>query len=111
MRPSGHPAPEHVALPPVSPGNSRSPASSNEPSETSQEKTRILVVEDDFLIALNTERDITEAGFEAIGSATTAEELMTLAKAENPSLAVKDIRLASGGDGIVALYELFNYMI
>jgi len=110
IRPSSHAAPEHVALPLASPGNSQSPASSSEASETSKEKTRILVVEDDFLIALNTEAALTEAGFEVIGSATTAEEAVALAKAQNPSLAVMDIRLASGRDGIDAARELFKEM-
>jgi two-component system, response regulator PdtaR len=107
MRPWGHPA-ERVAVPSVSPIDSNATTGSSEASRTEQGKTRILVVEDDFLIALQTEAALTEAGFEVIGSATTAEEAVALAKAQQPCLAVMDIRLASERDGIDAARELFK---
>jgi two-component system, response regulator PdtaR len=107
MRPWGHPA-ERVAVPLASPNDSKARTRSSEASETEQGKTRILVVEDDFLIALQTEAALTEAGFEVIGSATTAEEAIALAKAQEPCLAVMDIRLASERDGIDAAKELFK---
>jgi DNA-binding NarL/FixJ family response regulator len=66
------------------------------------------VVEDDFLIALQAEIALAEAGFEVIGAATTAEEAIDLARKERPSLAVMDIRLASARDGIDAARELFK---
>jgi two-component system, response regulator PdtaR len=76
--------------------------------EAEQGKTRILVVEDDFLIGLQTVVALVEAGFNVIGSATTAEEAIAMAKAQQPSLAVMDIRLASERDGIDAARELFK---
>jgi two-component system, response regulator PdtaR len=72
-----------------------------------QVKTRILVVEDEFLIALQTEAALEDAGFEVIGVATTAEEAVGLARTHRPSLAVMDVRLASARDGIDAARELF----
>ena len=73
-----------------------------------QGPARILVVEDDFLIALQTEAALTEAGFHVVGTATSAEEAVALAKEKRPSLAVMDIRLASERDGINAAKELFR---
>jgi two-component system, response regulator PdtaR len=104
---SGIPA-ERVALPSVPPKHPQSPARSTRQFETKQGQTRILVVEDDFLIGLQTVTALAEAGFNVIGSATTAEEAIALAKAQQPSLAVMDIRLASERDGIDAARELFK---
>jgi len=70
--------------------------------------TRILIVEDDFLIALQSEIALREAGFEVVGTATTAEEAIVLAREQRPFLAVMDIRLASERDGIDAASELFG---
>lgn len=75
---------------------------------TQRAQTRILVVEDDFLIGLQTVAALADAGFNVIGTATTAEEAIALAKAQRPSLAVMDIRLASERDGIDAARELFK---
>jgi DNA-binding NarL/FixJ family response regulator len=77
-------------------------------AEGAQGPTRILIVEDDFLIAMQTEAALTEAGFHVVGTATTAEEAMALARQERPLLAVMDIRLASARDGIDAAKELFS---
>jgi DNA-binding NarL/FixJ family response regulator len=76
--------------------------------DTKANPARILIVEDDFLIAMQTEAALTAAGFEVIGPATTAEEAVALAKQERPLLAVMDIRLASKRDGIDAARELFQ---
>jgi DNA-binding NarL/FixJ family response regulator len=103
----GHPA-GRAAASLASRNDSPSSTRSGEASETEQGKTRILVVEDDFLIALQTEAALTDAGFEVIGSATTAEEAIALATAQQPCLAVMDIRLASERDGIDAASQLFK---
>jgi two-component system, response regulator PdtaR len=106
-RVSGIPA-ERVALPSVPRKRRRSRVRSTQRFEAEQGKTRILVVEDDFLIGLQTVVALVEAGFNVIGSATTAEEAIAMAKAQQPSLAVMDIRLASERDGIDAARELFK---
>jgi DNA-binding NarL/FixJ family response regulator len=103
----GHPA-GRAAGPLASDNDAQSSTRSSEASETEQGKTRILVVEDDFLIALQTEAALADAGFEVIGNATTAEEAVALAKAQQPCLAVMDIRLASERDGIDAASQLLK---
>ena len=61
---------------------------------------RILIVEDEMLIALVAEDDLTEAGHEVVGIAATAERAVELATALRPDLALMDVRLASARDGI-----------
>jgi DNA-binding response OmpR family regulator len=72
------------------------------------ERARILLVEDDYLIASQVEVALTEAGFEIAGVATSAEEAVALGASERPILAVMDIRLDGRRDGIDAAVELFR---
>jgi len=77
-------------------------------TDSEQSPTRILVVEDDFLIAMQTETALSDAGFEVVGTAATAEEAISLAREKHPALAVTDIRLAGERDGIDAARQLFS---
>lgn len=69
---------------------------------------RILVVEDDYFVALDLEGGLRAAGLEVIGPVPTAEEALAVARAERPALAVMDIRLAGAKDGIDAALELYR---
>jgi two-component system, response regulator PdtaR len=71
-------------------------------------RDRILIVEDDFLIAAQMEAALTEAGFEVAGVATTADEAVALGARRRPALVVMDVRLVGGRDGIDAAIELFE---
>ena len=68
---------------------------------------RILIVEDEFLIALELENRLLEAGFKVVGIAVTAREAVHLTASERPDLAIMDIRLAGPEDGVDAAVELF----
>jgi DNA-binding NarL/FixJ family response regulator len=68
---------------------------------------RILVVEDDFLVAMQMESALTEAGFEVVGVAASGEDAIELAVTERPRLVVMDIRLAGDRDGIDTALQLF----
>ena len=69
---------------------------------------RILVVEDDYFVALDLEGGLREAGMQVLGPVPTAEEALALAKAERPVLALMDIRLAGAKDGIDVALELYR---
>jgi len=69
---------------------------------------RILVVEDDYFVAMDLEGGLRDAGMEVLGPVPTAEEALAIAKAEHPILAVMDIRLAGEKDGIDAALELYR---
>ncbi|MFL5260696.1 MAG: response regulator [Hyphomicrobiales bacterium] len=69
---------------------------------------RILIVEDDFLVALQAESALIEAGFEIAGIASKAEEALELAASQNPTLVLMDIRLAGKRDGVDAALDLFR---
>ena len=68
---------------------------------------RILVVEDDYFVALELEYLLLAAEFIVVGVAATAEEALDIAAVESPDLAIMDIRLAGVRDGVEAAGELF----
>lgn len=68
----------------------------------------ILIVEDDFLIAMQAENALADAGFHVVGVATTAEEALVLAAEHLPAIALMDIRLAGRRDGVEVAGELFR---
>ena len=68
----------------------------------------ILVVEDDFLVAMQIEAALTEAGFSLTGTAASGEEAIAMAAAIRPVLVLMDIRLAGRMDGVDAALVLFR---
>ncbi len=69
---------------------------------------RLVVVEDDFLVASQIEAALTDAGFDIAGVAASASEAIALAASKRPALCVMDIRLAGTRDGIDAAIEIFK---
>ena len=70
---------------------------------------KLLVVEDDYLVAAQMEQALTEAGFDIAGVVASAEDAIETAVAERVSLVIMDIRLAGRRDGIDAAVELFKH--
>jgi CheY-like chemotaxis protein len=57
---------------------------------------RILIVEDECLIALNTQADLEAAGHTVTGIAMTSREAIRMAESSRPDLVLMDVRLAAG---------------
>ena len=62
--------------------------------------TKVLIVEDDTLIALGVSDVLSFAGFDVIGPVRRVSEAIKLAEVAHPSVAVVDICLAGRRDGI-----------
>jgi CheY-like chemotaxis protein len=69
-------------------------------------RPRVLVVEDDYFVALELEHHLIEAGYEVVGIAPSAEEALRIAAGERPDLAIMDIRLVGERDGVEVAIEL-----
>ena len=76
--------------------------------KTSDIQAPILVVEDDFLVAMQIEAALTEAGFVLSGTAASGEEALAMVAAIRPALVLMDIRLAGQMDGVDAALALFR---
>ncbi len=68
----------------------------------------VLIVEDEFLIGLLMQRTLLGAGHGVIGPARTAAEAVRLARRERPDLALIDIRLDEGADGVEAARTMWE---
>ncbi|MBR0749697.1 response regulator [Bradyrhizobium japonicum] len=77
-------------------------------AKAAPQRPAILIVEDDFLIAMEAESALIAAGFQISGIAATAEEAISLARAHRPAIAIMDIRLAGRRDGIDAAGDLYR---
>jgi CheY-like chemotaxis protein len=69
---------------------------------------RVLIVEDEYFVALDIEDALSSVGFAIVGIATTAEEAVKVAEVEKPDMVLMDIRLAGARDGIEAAAEIRN---
>ncbi len=67
---------------------------------------RVLIVEDEFLIAVDAEDVLRNAGIDVVGIAATFEEAVDLGERMRPDLVLMDIHLASPKDGIEAADEI-----
>jgi DNA-binding response OmpR family regulator len=61
---------------------------------------RLLIVEDDVLLASSLEELLSDSGFEVVGVAGSAAAALSLAGERNPALALVDICLVGPVDGI-----------
>jgi PAS domain S-box-containing protein len=75
---------------------------------------RILVIEDETIVAADLKDKLTYLGYHVIGTARTGEEGVRIASAERPALVLMDIVLAGKMDGIEAadrICQIYNVPI
>ncbi|MEJ1968082.1 MAG: response regulator [Rhizomicrobium sp.] len=70
--------------------------------------SRVLIIEDEPIIALDLENLVTELGHKVVATAATRDEAVAKALAERPGLVLADINLGEGGSGIDAVAEILN---
>jgi signal transduction histidine kinase/DNA-binding NarL/FixJ family response regulator len=64
------------------------------------EGPRILIVEDQRIVAADLEATLERLGYAVVGTASTGEDAVRQAEVSRPALALMDIRLRGGMDGI-----------
>lgn len=69
---------------------------------------RVLIIEDEPIIALDLQQLVESAGHEVVGVAASEEEAVAIAEAERPSLVLADINLGEGGDGAHAVARILE---
>jgi PAS domain S-box-containing protein len=70
------------------------------------DKPRILVVEDEVIVARDICQQLTEQGYEAVAHTPHAEAAIELAEKLHPDLVLMDVSLAGAMDGITAAREI-----
>jgi CheY-like chemotaxis protein len=72
----------------------------------SQLASKVLIIEDEPIIALDLENLVTELGHRVGAVAATKDDAVAKAKSERPGLVLADINLGEGGSGIDAVSEI-----
>ncbi len=72
------------------------------------DRTSILIVEDDFIVAKVIEKSLRELDYRICGMVSTGEEAVKLAEQERPDLVLMDINLQGDMDGIVAAEQIHS---
>jgi CheY-like chemotaxis protein len=70
--------------------------------------SRVLIIEDEPIIALDLENLVTELGHEVVATAATRDEAVKQAHLKKPGLILADINLGEGGSGIDAVNDILN---
>lgn len=78
----------------------------NGPALDAPRRRKVLVVEDDALVALGIRATMEELGYDVVGVANSEPEAIRLAAETRPDLALMDIRLKGSSDGIDAARRL-----
>ena len=74
----------------------------------SQLRTKVLIIEDEPVIAADIEGLVEDLGHEVTGIATTHTEAIKLAKATPPGIVLCDIQLADNSSGIDAAHDILK---
>ena len=80
-----------------------------QPHEVTMAGEKILIVEDDGILAAQLEDTLTRLGYAVLGPAATGEDALDLAKAHDPDLILMDINLAGVMDGITAAEQIESF--
>ena len=67
---------------------------------------RIVIAEDSWFVAEHLRSELAALGHAVVGLARTGEELIELVAGERPDLALVDVRLGAGSDGLAAAREI-----
>ncbi len=71
-----------------------------------QTRSRVLIIEDEPLIAMDIETIVRDLGHEVTGVAVTRDEAVSLAMEDRPGLVLADIQLADDSSGIDAVKDI-----
>ena len=77
--------------------------------DTAARARKILVVEDEALVALGVSALIEEMGHEVCGVAASVAEAIELSRKHGPDLVLMDVNLQEGGNGIDAAHQLRGF--
>jgi len=68
--------------------------------------TKVLIIEDEMVIALDLKGLVEQIGHAVVGIAATRDEAVRLARQHQPGLILADVQLADGSSGIDAVHDI-----
>jgi CheY-like chemotaxis protein len=74
--------------------------------KSSSRVPRILIVEDELVVAMDVEMQLLAFGYEVAGIARTGKEALRLAESAHPDLVLMDVQLRGALDGIATAEQM-----
>ncbi len=71
---------------------------------------RVLIIEDEPIIALDIQELVERCGHSVVGIAATEHEAVEIARRDPPTLVLADINLGVGGDGATAVARILRHI-
>jgi CheY-like chemotaxis protein len=71
---------------------------------------RVLIIEDEPIIALDIQELVERCGHSVVGIAATEQEAVEIARRDPPTLVLADINLGVGGDGATAVARILTHI-
>jgi two-component system, response regulator PdtaR len=69
---------------------------------------KLLIVEDEIIIAMRLEQVVTDLGHQVCAMASTEEAAIASAETHRPDVVLMDLRLAHGGSGAEAACQIYK---
>lgn len=104
----GFPLEDAATILRITPGEATEALETGRQQMREQGAARVLIIEDEPVIALDIASIVRRAGHTVVGMASTHEEAVTLARQRAPELVLADIQLADDSSGIEAVAEIFQ---
>jgi two-component system, response regulator PdtaR len=106
MMVEGNLIPIRLWLAPAPPHTGDDPERQDDNTAGEAQALRVLIVEDEFFISLDTKALVEALGHAVAGIAVSADQAIALAERERPDVVLMDIRLNGMRDGIEAAREI-----
>lgn len=71
-------------------------------------EARILIVEDDAIIAMDMEQILTHKGYNVVGRVDKGEKALSIVKEKKPEIVLMDINIKGNTDGIAVAKKLLD---
>jgi len=80
----------------------------------SQQKARVMIVEDEWLLASELERQLTDLGYDVVAALPSGEEAISRVEGDMPDIVIMDVRLSGkmkGTEAAATIWEEFRVPI
>ena len=74
-----------------------------------ESQKKILIVEDEFIIAMLIEKQITRLGYEVVAKVTSGDKALDAVKSNNVDLILMDIKIIGDMDGIETMHTVRKF--
>ena len=101
-----HPAASTIWCSPSASNDSVHPKGSRNDEDETTDQVRVLIVEDEILVAIDLRAMLEANACTVVGIAASADQAIRMADRERPDLILMDVRLEGARDGVDAAIEI-----